>query len=535
MVNLEKLKIKEYEKLSKAFEENKQVVYLAGYGTGRNYVMMKLIEEKYHGKKCLYIAPSDSFFRNLKRSKDYQQVAESIEYMNMRKFSTQEKAMQILGQYDLVVFDEAHYLGTGVFGRNILEAVRKNNVPMLGLTAAPVRNDHTDIRDEFPTVVDGIRNLDDIRLGLMPQFYYFIAAEDKDLKSYRRRLKEEKQKKLGVYNNDYSVCKDAIKDIAEQYPRNKYIVCSRDIASIEKDRKVIQYAFPDMSIMELNASENDWDEIDRIVREFNSANRGILMIVDFAQGILPLEGVDGMILMQNVQSFPLFQQMLGSVCPIGMKTQPLIIDCSARGIELFMKLFKENEKYMYSEYGSSRRGVAHILLGVHKEWADIEEFQRAWKKAAPTRHNEVVEKRVKEAVSIWNNSLPSYTGLSESTLKEIRCMIASQCKVSVDEMEEGILESHSNNYKKNSDKKNCNMEKRGASEVRPAEIITGVSDKIEAKKNQVQKTSEKTIGTTETSFIPRDIMRIALGANEEFESVEAFERAWEEAAPERQK
>lgn len=512
-----------YDKLCKAMAEHKQVIYISGVGTGKSFVMMKFIDEHYKGKKCLYIAPADVIFDNLKLYDDYKEIADSVEYLNMRQFSTLEKTEQILSQYDFVIFDEAHHLGSDLYGCNLLQAIRKTNIPMLGLTATPVREDHTDIRDEFPFVVDGITNFDAIRLGLMPQFTYRIGVMDDNLKSYRKRLqREEKLKKQGIYIHDYNACKDVIKDIAEKFPRKKYITYSKDIASVENDRSVIEYAFPDMPIWELHTSvDGGREECGRIIREFNHADRGILMSVDMALEGNHLEGVDGIILMRNVQSIPLFQQMLGRVCSIGRTVSPVVIDCSARGVELLAKLLKENdERWSHmsrltrkemeelrrkieeitevsrenNETGEGQenttgessintqllisgnspeaqsteeetgnpsqqngkkaketketaegeevytdpRDIMHIALGGHEAWEDVKEFEKAWAESTPTSHKNAREKRVKEAVTIWNNSLPSYTGLSEKTLKEIRVMIATQCKISVEEMEAGI-------------------------------------------------------------------------------------------------
>ena len=344
MIELKEHNKKPYERLEKALQEHNQAIYVSGVGTGKSFVFMKLLADSdaFKDKKCLYIIPQESIGVNLMNYPEYKVIKDRVTFMNMQQFSSSKKAKELLSGYDLVVCDEAHHLASDIYGKHIMEAVIEANIPFLGLTATPVRMDGIDIRNDFAAVVDGISNFDAIRLGLMPQFTYRIGVPDKDLSSYRERIYKESQnirKRQGVIR-DFSMSKDVIKEIASSYPRNKYIVFSGDIESLHRDNKVIAYAFPDKPIYELYTGSGDTKAI---LEEFNTAESGVLMTVDMALEGIHLDNVDGIILFRNVQSIPVFEQMLGRVCSIGKKVSPVVIDCSARGIDLLQKLLMDND------------------------------------------------------------------------------------------------------------------------------------------------------------------------------------------------
>ena len=486
MIELKEHNKKPYERLEKALQEHNQAIYVSGVGTGKSFVFMKLLADSnaFKDKKCLYIIPQESIGVNLMNYSEYKVIKDRVTFMNMQQFSSSKKAKELLSGYDLVVCDEAHHLASDIYGKHIMEAVIESNIPFLGLTATPVRMDGIDIRNDFAAVVDGISNFDAIRLGLMPQFTYRIGVPDKDLSSYRERIYKESQnirKRQGVIR-DFSMSKDVIKEIAFSYPRNKYIVFSGDIESLHRDNKVIAYAFPDKPIYELYTGSGDTKAI---LEEFNTAESGVLMTVDMALEGIHLDNVDGIILFRNVQSIPVFEQMLGRVCSIGKKVSPVVIDCSARGIDLLQKLLMDNdarwndvnietrieleelylrlkeEEEMSSDTPNesvaskeihefkTERGVAveviprdifHIALGAHEEWKSIDEFERAWAECNPAKHKDVRASRAQAAAAMWENSKAAYSGLSDEMLYKCMTVIAAKYKTTVTEMQEFVDE-----------------------------------------------------------------------------------------------
>jgi type I site-specific restriction endonuclease len=466
-----------YEKLVQSLNKHNQAVYVSGVGTGKSFIFMKLLAdtETFADKKCLYIVPQETVGTNLTTYPEYEQVKDKVDFINMQQFNDSEKSKELIEGYDLIVCDECHHLASNVFGRNILEAVNETNVPFLGLTATPVRMDGVDIRNEFASVVNGISNFDAIRLGLMPQFTYRIGVPDPDLPSYRKRLKKEEGVQSGRTLRDYSMCQDVIKDIAEKYPRDKYIVFSSDIESSRRDVDVIKYAFPNKPVYELYTGSGNAEEI---LNAFNDANEGVLMTVDMALEGIHLNNVDGIVLFRNVQSIPVFEQILGRVCSIGKQTSPVVIDCSARGVELLHKLVMDNDARwnnvntemkieLESLYRKLReiageeipvceetefvvekdmlgteiipRDILHIALGSHQEWKNIDEFERAWADADPTNHAFVRNARVDRAVSIYENSRKQWSSLPDSIIDKMKAVLASKCGITLKEFNDALL------------------------------------------------------------------------------------------------
>lgn len=267
--------------------------------------------------------------------------------------------------------------------------------------------------------------------------------------------------------------KDVIKEIAEKYPRKKYIVFSGDIESLHRDNNVIAYAFPDKEIYELYTGSGDTKAI---LEAFNATESGVLMTVDMALEGIHLSDVDGILLFRNVQSIPVFEQMLGRVCSIGKTTSPVIIDCSARGIELLQKLLMDNDarwtdvametrielEDLYCRLNELKeeskdtaeipsytkelkpekaviqeiipRDILHIALGAHEEWKDVKAFEQAWADSDPARHKDIRLARALRAAAIWDSSKELYTGLPDSIMKKCMSVIAAKCGVTVDEM-----------------------------------------------------------------------------------------------------
>lgn len=472
-----------YKKLVQSLTKHNQAIYVSGVGTGKSFVFMKLLADTnaFKDKRCLYIVPQETIGTNLTTYPEYNFIKDHVTFVNMQQFHTPKKSMELIADYDFVVMDEAHHLASDIYGKNILEAINASNTPFLGLTATPIRMDGIDIRNEFASVVNGISNFDAIRLGLMPQFTYRIGVPDKDLTSYRERLKKEANTtgyaKTRRVLRDYSLCKDVIKEIADTYPRDKYIVFSGDIESLRRDMEVIRYAFPDKPIYELYTGSGD---AKAILSNFNASKEGILMTVDMALEGIHLNHVDGIILFRNVQSIPVFEQMLGRVCSIGKQVSPVVIDCSARGVDLLQKLVADNDarwnnvntetrielESLYLKLqeltgeGEAKNGITaefktetaiateiiprdilHIALGAHKEWKSIADFEQAWADSDPSRHKSVRDARVDRAVRVFENSYSQWSGLPADTIEKLKTVIASKCGVTMQEFEAALIEA----------------------------------------------------------------------------------------------
>lgn len=467
MVDLKEHNLRPYEQVEEAMRTKRHVIYVSGVGTGKSFIFLKLVADStlFQNKRCLYIMPQQSVGANLMTYPEYREVADRVTFINMQQFTSVDKACRLFSHYDLIVMDEAHHLGSDLYGRCIMEAVTLTEVPFLGLTATPIRADRVDIRDEFAVVVDGISNFDAIRLGLMPQFTYRIGVPDEDLAAYRKRLKNEQTKgKHGRIIWDYSDCESVIRDIANTYPRRKYIIFSGNIAALERDREMIASVFSGKPVFEMHSKSPD---VSTILHAFNEAEEGVLMTVDMALEGIHLSGVDGIILLRNVQSIPVFQQMLGRVCSIGKKTSPVVIDCSARGVELLQKLLAEDtskkqspeemstvdantlpdsiitpeadkgfafeDKKKMSD-ANTHREIMHITLGSHEEWKDIEAFEQAWAQADPARHTKMREDRIAAALKVYRNSIDLWQGLPQKTIAQMTRHLAAANRITTAEL-----------------------------------------------------------------------------------------------------
>lgn len=468
MVELKEHNKRPYNELVKALKEYHQAIYVSGVGTGKSFVFMKLLADSdmFKNEKCLYIVPQESISTNIMTYKEFELIKDRVTFINMQQFNSETKARELVKGYGLVVEDEVHHAASDVYGKNIVTAVTELDIPFLGLTATPVRMDKIDIRNEFAVVVNGISNFDAIQLGLMPQFTYRIGTLDKDLKSLRKRINEEKKKKSSR-QVPVTMCREVIKDIAETYPRKKYIAFSGSISQLRKDKLTVKYAFPDKDIYEMHTESSN---VKNVLNDFNHADSGILMTVDMALEGIHLDNVDGIILFRNVQSIPVFEQILGRVCSIGKKISPVVIDCSGRGIILLRKLIAYNNARWKNVTPKKKKELNDLYQEIHKNKNENETEQTDDHKSIKVEINSKPDKPV---AALDSNNVP------ETNIESVTDFAIKRSNIEID----------SDVNKNNND--------NGESE----------------------------------SFTPRDILHIALGSHEEWKDVAEFEKAWADSDP----
>lgn len=136
MITLRKHNRYPYQKVEEAMAATKHVIYVSGVGTGKSFIFLKLLADSdlYKNGRALYIVPQDAIRANIQSYPEFAQVADRVDFINMQQFRTLERALTLFPQYDLVVMDEAHHLGSDIYGKHILEAALTTGVPFLGLT-----------------------------------------------------------------------------------------------------------------------------------------------------------------------------------------------------------------------------------------------------------------------------------------------------------------------------------------------------------------------------------------------------------------
>lgn len=307
----------------------RSILYTSGVGTGKSYIFMGIVERMLQElKSILYVIPKYAVQENISEYTDFQWLSSKIpvDFVTFNFFTDKEKGIKKLSGYDLVVIDEAHHLWSDQYGKNLAECMHLlSRTRFLGLTATPERdiNEYGHRKSVhtgsiFDQTVNGISNFDAIRLGLMPKFNYRVMLPEKDPKQIREEYEGNVDVRIA-----YEECEQTLARIVTMYPRNKWIVYFSGKAKLHEFEDRMRKIFQGYEVFILYA---DLRNLSQVIADVQKAEKAVVLSVDMLLEGVHLPDVTGIVLFRNVTSLVTFQQILGRVCSIGNKTEPVIAD-----------------------------------------------------------------------------------------------------------------------------------------------------------------------------------------------------------------
>ena len=372
-IDLKRHNWKPARKLVNNFDDGiKHQVYVSGVGTGKTFVAMYVMQ--HIQGKILYVMPKHVIKENIEGYEDFAQFGNRVEFATYNASATKEKALGLMKDKSLVIIDECHHLGSDLYGKNLLHAMDETNVPVLGLTATPIRGKGSrkvDTRTYFDVCIDGISNFDAIRLGLMPVIDYRIC-DPEFTKHEVDYISEGKERMVLSYDN----AKDIIGDTIKKFPKDKWICYFSTSKDLREYKEMVKSLFPEYHCVTLLSSLKNLSEVVDIVR---SEEKVVILSCNILLEGVHLDGIDGIILFRNVSTVGTLQQIIGRVCSIGKKESPVILDCAASARKLLPELMEENGKVgsgNTTKNSVSNKEVVRIGLGAEKKF-DIKEFLKA--------------------------------------------------------------------------------------------------------------------------------------------------------------
>ncbi len=269
----------------------------------------------------------------------------------------------------------------------------------LGLTATPER----DIKEYghkksvhtgsiFDQTVNGISNFEAIRLGLMPKFNYRVMLPEKDPKQIREEYEGNVNVKIA-----YEECEQTLARIVAMYPRNKWIVYFAGKTKLHEYEDRMRKIFAGYEVFILYA---DLRNLSQVIAGMQKAEKAVILSVDMLLEGVHLPDVTGIVLFRNVTSLVTFQQILGRVCSMSNKTEPVIADASSSGPEMLAKLYRmdgENKSRENGDGSGRTKPIFTLGIGADREWKGIEEFLRLYTSmGSEMDRKEKLEKAVKK-------------------------------------------------------------------------------------------------------------------------------------------
>ena len=205
---------KVYNKIVKGFSESNKVLVVQATGTGKSYLILKLLKDHAIGKKVLYITPTsaiESYFVDdvLKKfMPDYKKQINftSCLYPSVKKY-TKEK-------YDFIIIDEVHHVGAKEWGKAVDDLLTHNpQASVLGVTATLERQDGIDVTKFFENrkPVSKITLIDAMQQGILQAPDYVLGKIDfgADVEFINKSVKELQQ--------EYETASDIDKEKIKQF------------------------------------------------------------------------------------------------------------------------------------------------------------------------------------------------------------------------------------------------------------------------------------------------------------------------------
>lgn len=336
MIKLLEHNIPTYERLCCVLKEHNKCALVQATGTGKSYIAGKYIEE--HSKKALILAPTnaiaDAWGELLEESE------REISIITYQAFS---KEPHDYLDYDLVIADEMHHLGSEVWGKKFVETyLQSKNHKIIGLTATEIRylDNSRDMAEEiFENIrVDGCDLPTAINMGVLPTFKYVSAlyCDESDFDEWKEKAgkindiktQRELKGKLDICIKNMVSVKQAVNEnLPDDY--NKIIVFLNNVESKEAALEMFKDVFLTANFYDVDYSKQRAENNEKISRFKADSDRAVLFAVDMLNEGIHIKGTDCVIMFRKTVSPQVYLQQLGRGLSSGTDKMPVIFDFSS--------------------------------------------------------------------------------------------------------------------------------------------------------------------------------------------------------------
>ena len=385
------------DKLEKGYKAGiRTQIYTSGVGTGKTYVFMGLLKYYFTEGKIIYVLPKYAIEENIREYEEFEEFKDRVEFVTNQSFSNVEKGMSVIEGASLVCIDECHHLGSDVYGKTLLTCMERSNIPFLGITATPKREDGINVVDYFEGYIDGITTSEAMACGLMPGFDYHLGHPEYDLKEVEDESAQAVRAKISYVDSE-----EKITEICHKHTKNKWLVFVSSIAAIKENEAMIRRIFDGYKVLILHSQ---LDNLKEVLDEYHTTEKVVIISCNMLLEGVHFKGTEAILLLRNIGSFLAFEQILGRVNHIGATEKPVVVDCSENGVILLDKLIYEGA--WSRNNGSSKENalekakeVINIQIGDYEPWDGVEEllyrFSARYRKDVDARNE---KERAKEAV-----------------------------------------------------------------------------------------------------------------------------------------
>lgn len=337
MIELLEHNIETYKNLCEEMEKHNKVALIQATGTGKSYIISKYIEEHCHN--ALILVPANAI------GDQWQKLLPDTEVKTY-----QAMAKGIDGEYDLIVADEMHHLGSDVWGQKFIEYFMQNpEQKVIGATATEIRwlDNARDIAEEIfnGIAVRGVDIATAIDKGILPTFKYVTAyyGSEEDFDEYREKIDSIKDieqrndisKRLEMCLQNRISIKTAMYENLSMAKHN-IIVFLNGLCEIDEAVGMFKDMFADCECNYVSSKRSNGENEASISRFQQSTKQiSILLAVDMLNEGVHIEGVDACVMFRNTESPQIYFQQMGRALDANGGSDRVIFDfaCNAKSIK----------------------------------------------------------------------------------------------------------------------------------------------------------------------------------------------------------
>ena len=341
MVELYKHNAETYNKAVEVLDKYNKVLIVQAPSTGKSFIIMKLLQEKYADSSILFVVPTYSIRLNIESYKEWD--GENVTFMSYSYLSSIHYEDE-LPAYDVVVFDEVHHAGAAQWGKPLKFALYYG-ITCIGLTATSVRgSDGVDISKEFffDCTVYGMDIKTAIESNTLSQFKYHLVLGDitKELKEAENKMQTlQWTKTTEAFREQYQglnlsdISNYEMSNLVQQSLNpgvNKWLVfCSRKSEMEDIDQDIHEwFGCFDLPILKIDSTctRKFIKESLNTFNEYTGDKPIVLVSINILNEGLHVDGVTGVIFLRRTKSLAIFIQQCGRGLTTNKDVTPVFID-----------------------------------------------------------------------------------------------------------------------------------------------------------------------------------------------------------------
>lgn len=347
-VKLYKYQEEAFNNTMEIYKSSNRACIIMATGTGKSYVMMRLLEEfdKEDGKAYI-LTPNNP-------TKE-QTVEKMVEYgLNNAEFGLYQTINAMTGEEiakidcDLIIADELHRAGATQWGKKFEHLINTHpNAKVFGVTATPIRSDGRDMAEEFfeGNKACEISLSDAIVREILPMPLYVsgLYTFDEEFSNMKKKIDgsrnsvEEKFELMETlkFAKQQLEKSNGVPEIIKKYITNyngKYIVFCKNKTHMKKMKGTVKKWFKQADYngkifsYEYYSEDKDANENFNNFQNNNQEGLKLLFVIDMLNEGLHLKDINGCILLRTTGSHIVYYQQIGRVIDAGSKEQRVILD-----------------------------------------------------------------------------------------------------------------------------------------------------------------------------------------------------------------